>query len=190
MLFPGGYPSTAAPDSAAFKEWTDAASLGDGYQTGQGIRVLYAVNGEFNDWTYGDTLLKPRAFTWTPEVRTPNDDFYPPPSRIVPLAQENLRRCYMTAAIARAYVKIARATSAEGALDIGAVAHVSVRARNLGLDPATGLTATLVSLDPGVEVFSGPISYADLASRQSEDAISGAAFPVGTADTLTPGRIL
>jgi hypothetical protein len=191
MLFPWGYTSTAAPDSAAFKEWTDVASIGDGYQTGQSTRVLYAVNGEFNDWTYGDTLLKPRAFTWTPEVGNPNDDFYPPPSRIVPLAVENLRRCYFVAALAGPYVRVDRATFAEGPLDIGALEHLSVRARNLGLATAgPGLQATLISLDPGVEVFSGPVSYPDLGTRQSADPISGATFTVGTADTLTPGRIL
>ena len=191
MLFPWGYTSTAAPDSAAYQEWTDVASIGDGYQTGQSTRVLYAVNGEFNDWTYGDTLLKPRAFTWTPEVGNPNDDFYPPPSRIVPLAEENLRRCYVVAALAGAYVRIDRALFAEGPLDIGALEHLSVRARNLGLAPAgPGLQAMLISLDPGVEVFSGPVAYPDIATRQSADAISGATFTVGTADTLTPGRIL
>ncbi|MBI1798985.1 MAG: immune inhibitor A [Candidatus Eisenbacteria bacterium] len=191
MLYPWGYTPAGAPDSSAFQEWTDAASIGDGYQTGQGTRVLYEVNGEFNDWTYGDTLLKPRAFTWTPEVGNPNDDFYPPPSRIVPLAAENLRRCYTVAALAGAFVRIEHASWLEGELDIGALAHLAVRARNLGLAAAgPGLKATLISLDPGIGVFSGPIDYPTLPSRQSGDAISGATFVVASADTVTPGRVL
>jgi len=192
MLFPWGYTTIHTLDDDAFREWTDAASLGDGYQTGQAIPVLYAVNGEFNDWTYGDTLAKPRAFTWTPEVGNPNDDFYPPPSRIVPLAVENLRRCYFTAAIAGSFVRIESASFAGGSLGIGALQSLAVRARNLGLATAGPLLqARLISLDPGVEVFDGgPISYPGLGSRKSGDALGGAAFTVGTADTLTPGRML
>ena len=191
MLFPWGYTTTRALDDDAFKEWTDAASYNDGYQTGQSTNVLYSVNGEFNDWTYGDTLLKPRAFTWTPEIGNPDDDFYPPPSRILPLAEENLRRCYVVTALAGAYVRIERAAFAEGPLDIGALEHLSVRARNLGLaDAGPLLQATLVSKDPGVEVLSGPVSYPTISSRQSADALGGATFEVGTADTLTPGRPL
>jgi carboxypeptidase T len=191
MLYPWGYTPAGAPDSAAYQEWTDVASIGDGYQTGPSPRVLYTVNGEFNDWAYGDTLLKPRAFTWTPEIGNPNDDFYPPPSRILPLADENLRRCYFVAAIAGSYVRIERARISEGTLDIGALAHVEVRARNLGLaSTGAALQGTLVSLDPGIAVLSGPVAFPTLDSRQSGDAIAGATFTIGTADTLTPGRIL
>jgi carboxypeptidase T len=191
MLYPWGYTPAGAPDSAAFQEWTDVASIGDSYQTGPSPRVLYTVNGEFNDWAYGDTLLKPRAFTWTPEIGNPNDDFYPPPSRILPLADENLRRCYVVAALAGSFVRIERARISEGTLDIGALAHVEVRARNLGLAAVgAGLQGTLVSLDPGVAVLSGPVTYPALGSRQSGDAVAGATFAIGTADTLTPGRIL
>ncbi len=191
MLYPWGWTTVGAPDSAAFQEWTDAASIGDGYQTGPAPRVLYSVNGEFNDWTYGETVLKPRAYTWTPEVGNPNDFFYPPPSRIVPLAAENLRRCYVVAAIAGAYVRIDRARLSEGTLDIGGSAHVELRARNLGLATAgPGLEATLIPLDPGVSVTGGPVSFPDLTSRQSGDAIAGATFIVTAADTVTPGRIL
>ena len=41
--------------------------------SGAAPEVLYLVNGEFNDWCYGDTLAKPRAFTWTPEIGSEAD---------------------------------------------------------------------------------------------------------------------
>ena len=191
FLHPWGYQVNAAPDSSAFYEWDDEGTFGNGYDAGQSTRVLYEVNGEFNDWCYGDTLLKPRMFTWTPEAGSSNDGFWPPPSRMVPISQDNLRGCYLAAAIAGPYVRAQSYDVTEGAMPIGNYAHVTVRARNLGLAPTgASLNATLVSLDPGAEVLSGALSYPALGSRASGDAFSGGSFLVGTADTLTPGRLL
>ena len=61
-----------------------------------------------------------------------------------------------------------------------------MRARNLGLAPTgAGMQARLVSLDPGIEVMSGPLDYPTLGSRQSGDAIADGTFLLATADTIT-----
>lgn len=191
LVHPWGYAPLGTPDSAAFYEWDDVLTLGNGYQSGPAPRVLYSVNGDFNDWLYGDTLLKPRGFSWTPEIGGPDDGFWPPPSRILPLAQENLRACYAVAAMAGSWVQVERCDLAEGALNAGHLAHLAVRARNRGMAPtATGLTATLTALDPATEVLSGPVPYPVIGSRQSADASGGARFLVAAADTVTPGRLL
>src|SRR5262249_52857860 len=120
-----------------------------------------------------------------------NDGFWPPPSRIVPIAEENLRKCYTVAAIAGPYVRCERYGLTEPAMLIGNYAHVSVRARNIGLaSTGANLNATLVSLDPGAAVLRGAVGYPSPASRTSADANGGGTFLVGTADTLTPGRLL
>src|SRR5439155_2305214 len=108
------------------------------YLSGQAPAVLYEVNGEFNDWCYGDTLSKPRAFTWTPEIGGDNDDFWPPPSRIVPLAQEMLLPCYRVAALAGSYVVEDGVTVLEGAMNAGRPTNLVVKARNLGAQGTTG----------------------------------------------------
>ena len=87
------------------------------------------VNGEFNDWTYGETTIKPRAFTWTPEVGGPDDGFWPVPSRIVPIAVENLRHCYYVASIAGPYVRVERSNVIGGPLVAASSHWVTVRAR-------------------------------------------------------------
>ena len=102
---------------------------GNAYQTGQGPDILYPVNGEFNDWCYGDTIAKPRAYTWTPEVGQTSDDFWPPASRIVPLAAENLRACYFTTAIAGTFIQADGYSIGEGALNASYGAHLTVRAQ-------------------------------------------------------------
>src|SRR5262245_3866166 len=62
MIHPWGYTPQATPDSLKYYEWDDVMTLGNGYHSGQGIRVLYEVNGEFTDWCYGDTGLKPKMY--------------------------------------------------------------------------------------------------------------------------------
>jgi carboxypeptidase T len=191
FLHPWGYIAQATADSAAFDEWDDEATLGAAYAAGPGSRILYTTNGDFNDWTYGDTLAKPRCFTWTPEVGTQTDGFWPAPSRIVPLALENLRKCYTVVAIAGPYVRLERWTLAEGTLDAGHLAHLALRLRNRGLAAVpANLLATLVPLDDGVTVCGGAagLAYPALAARSSAEASDGGTFLLAAADTVTPGR--
>ncbi len=192
LLHPWGYTTTAPPDSNRFYEWEDDMSLGNGYLTGQVIRALYGTNGDFNDWAYGDVVNKPRAFTWTPEVGGPNDGFWPPPSRIVPLAEENLRLARYTAMIAGPYARVERADVVSGPLAAGSSHYVTLRARNKGVSGAAGpgLIATMSSLSAGASVFPGAIPYATLAPLTSADAASGNGLLVAVDDTVTAGRVL
>ena len=189
FLHPYGWTTAGTPDSMLFYEWDDEATWNVGYNSGPAPRILYSVNGEFSDWMYGDTLLKPRAFSWSPEVGSPDDDFWPPPSRIVPLADQCLRLCWSTVSIAGAHPRIGSASIAEGALNAGNVAHVSLRARNLGLAPtAAGLEAHLVALDDSTEVLQPTLTYSAIGSFQNGDPDAGATFVVAAHPALTPGH--
>ena len=138
FVHPWGWTTAGTPDSARFQAWSDEFTLTNGFVAGPGPRVLYAVNGEFSDWAYGDTLLKPRAFTWTPEVGGANDGFWPPPSRMAAISESVLRPCWQAAGIAGPWVRAARASLLEGALAAGGVAHLVVRARNIGASGQAG----------------------------------------------------
>ncbi len=193
FIHPWGYATLTPPDSMAFWEWNDEATRGSPYFAGEGPRILYATNGDFNDWTYGDTVARPRCYSWTPEIGTDADGFWPAPSRILPLARENLLKCYTVAAIAGPYVRLESSSLAGGELVAGLPTRLAVRARNLGLaaTPAN-LTATLSPLDAGAEVLPGgaTVLFPALPSLTSGDATDGAAFLVGASDTVTLGRML
>ena len=183
------YAPLATADSLKQFEWDDLLDQQNGWMAGGGPRVLYAANGEFSDWTYGDTLLKPRAFTWTPEVGDPHDGFWPRPSRMAPLAAEILDACWVVDGIAGPWVRAAGTSVVEGAWNAGQVAHLSVRARDVGATGTAGpgLTATLVALDPRAEVLGGPVAYPTLSPFTSGDPVGGATFAIAAADTVTPG---
>jgi carboxypeptidase T len=192
FVHPWGWTTVGTPDSARFQAWSDEFSLTNGFVAGPGPRILYAVNGEFSDWTYGDTLLKPRAFTWTPEVGGSDDGFWPPPSRMAAISETVLRPCWQVAGIAGPWVRVEHAELLEGSLAAGNAAHLVVRARNVGASgqAGPGLLATLTPLDAELFVRSGPLTYPALGSFASADADLGASFVVAASDTVTPGRLL
>jgi opacity protein-like surface antigen len=192
FVHPWGWTPLGTPDSLKFQTWSDEFAITNGFAAGPGPRILYAVNGEFSDWTYGDTLLKPRAFTWTPEVGSASDGFWPPPSRMTAISQSVLRPCYQVAGAAGPWVRVERASLLEGALAAGNLAHLVVRARNLGASgqAGPGLEASLTALDAGIEVSPGVVRYPALGSFESADPQAGGSFLVAAVDTVTPGRMV
>jgi hypothetical protein len=192
LMFPWSYTAQAADDSAAFKEWTDDMTLGNGYQSGQGTRILYPTNGEFTDWCYGETGLKPRIMAWTAELGGPTDLFWPPPSRILPIAEDGLRFCYYAASISGPYVRVETARVVEGSLNAGSVAHLEIRARNKGQSgqAGPGLLATLSSLSAGANVAAATAALPTLGPLESAGPSDLATFVVSADDTVTPGRLL
>jgi hypothetical protein len=192
FVHPWGWTTTGTPDSAKFQTWSDEFSIANGFVAGPGPRILYAVNGEFSDWTYGDTLLKPRAFTWTPEVGGANDGFWPAPSRMNAISESVLRPCWQAAGIAGPWVRAERSWFVEGALAAGNAARLVVRAKNTGASgqAGPGLVGTLTPIDPELSVWSGTVTYPALGSFAGADPDGGGSFYVAAVDTVTPGRML
>jgi carboxypeptidase T len=176
-----GYTAAATADSAWWYRWDDDATRDNAYQSGQSTRVLYAVSGEFNDWVYGDTLLKPRGYTWTPEIGDDDDGFWPPPSRMAPLALENLWRCDYTAALAGPFVQIESIA--------GLFSKLMITVTNVGLrDTGLPVHATLTPLSSGVTVLQAGIDLPAVPARTTRTGPD--AFTVALDDTVTPGRLI
>lgn len=89
LLYPWGYDGLYTPDDRFFVAIADSASSFNGYAPGPGW-MLYVANGVSYDWEYGEQTTKPMAFSFLPEVGSGTDGFWPDPSRITPLCQENL----------------------------------------------------------------------------------------------------
>ncbi|MDX1420000.1 MAG: M14 family zinc carboxypeptidase [Rubricoccaceae bacterium] len=87
LLFPWGYRVEYTPDHNLFVAASQRLTAANGYTYGIGPEILYPVNGDSDDWMYGEQTTKPKIFSFTPEV---GPSFWPSSSQIVPLAQENL----------------------------------------------------------------------------------------------------
>ena len=74
LMFPWSYTAQAADDSAAFKEWTDDMTLGNGYQSGQ---ARASSTRPMASSPTGATAKpgSPRIMAWTAELGGPTDLF-------------------------------------------------------------------------------------------------------------------
>ncbi|TKJ40106.1 hypothetical protein CEE37_10240 [candidate division LCP-89 bacterium B3_LCP] len=78
------------PEDALFAAISTTMIQWNGYPFGTGWQVLYEMNGEANDWMYGEQSEKPRILSWLFEV---GSSFWPAPSQIPGLVAENLQPC-------------------------------------------------------------------------------------------------
>jgi len=108
LLIPYGYNGqyTPAPDDAKYWLLTDSLRAFNGYTPGNAGELLYPVNGDAVDYSYGEQTEKNKIFALTTEVGGYNDGFWPPSSRIEPLCAENLGPNLYLFKAAGAYYKI------------------------------------------------------------------------------------
>ena len=93
MIFPWGYSDKDTEDSLAFRALAERLTVVNRYTWGTGRQTVnYISNGEADDWMYGDTAAHARIFAMTPEIGNGVDGFWALPSRIAPLAEENLEQ--------------------------------------------------------------------------------------------------
>ncbi|MDZ7360073.1 MAG: M14 family zinc carboxypeptidase [candidate division KSB1 bacterium] len=92
LIFPWGYIANFyTPDHSVFLAWGQDMTQFNNYVEGTANQTVgYTVNGEANDWLYGEQTLKGKVFGFTTEVGSGSDGFWPSQSRIIPLADENI----------------------------------------------------------------------------------------------------
>ncbi|MDZ7268593.1 MAG: M14 family zinc carboxypeptidase [candidate division KSB1 bacterium] len=87
MIYPWGYTAVKTPDHSTFVALADSLVAYNSYLPGLGIETVgYFVNGDSDDWLYGEQSLKTKILAFTPEVGT---QFHPDTSEIEQLIREN-----------------------------------------------------------------------------------------------------
>ena len=80
VIYPWGYVNQPTPDQSTFVAMAQRMTRVNGYEYGRPAELLYPVNGEANDWFYGDTVQKPRALSFVVEV---GEAFWQPDTNII-----------------------------------------------------------------------------------------------------------
>ncbi len=87
LIYPWGYIPQHTPDHASFVALADSMVAYHGYKAGLGVETVgYSVNGEADDWLYGEQTAKNKIFAMTPEV---GNAFHPDTTEIEKLILEN-----------------------------------------------------------------------------------------------------
>ncbi len=90
IIIPWGYQEGLhAPDDDFLRTSANFMASENGYTVGQGWEILYVVNGDANDWMYGEQVSKPKIMAYTQETGGGTDGFWPSQSRIIPLCEES-----------------------------------------------------------------------------------------------------
>lgn len=88
LIFPWNYLEGVNLADAAFLTMAEKLTEENHFWTGTAFQVLnYTVNGNADDWMFGETMTKPPIYAFTPEI---GPDFYPPSSEIVHLCKSVL----------------------------------------------------------------------------------------------------
>ncbi len=101
FLYPWGYIAEDTPDNPIFKAIADSVTARNGYDAGNvKSGTIYLVNGECDDWMYGEQQSKFKVFGFTPEVGTA---FHPDTTEIMPQILRNLQPNIYVALAAEKY---------------------------------------------------------------------------------------
>ncbi len=180
LIYPWGYINQPTADNEIFAEYSGDMTQFNNYTTGQAPAILYAVNGNTDDWMYGEQTTKPKILSMTPEVGSSSDGFWPPQSRIFPLAQENLFPNLYIAWVAGEYVTLNNVQFGQQYFNPGDVVSINFDLKNKGLSTAYNFNAVLTSLSPNATVNSGNVSFDSIAARSSVSSTSPFIVSIGS----------
>jgi hypothetical protein len=189
-LYPWGYIIPACPDSTFLIRMSEEMLAETGYTYGTGGDVLYTVNGDANDWMYGEQAAKPKAYSVTIEAGDENDGFWPVASRIVPLARQQFRANVIMAYAAGTWVHADTAgiATADGFWHPGNWADIAVRLRNDGVLPTTGgVTVSASTGTPGITVQDGACSWPAIAPGTAALPVGGDFIRLLASPSVIPG---
>ncbi|MBN2381920.1 immune inhibitor A [bacterium] len=156
-------PLDPVKDLILYNAWGSILTRINHYLYGDAISTVgYVVNGGADDWMYGDRSLRPKIISFTPEVGSEADYFWPPPSRIAPLALENIELNQLIAWLADEYCEISSTSwvfgdqNGNGYPDGNEDAYLTISGQSLGLEAASGLSVALSCDHPDV-VITNPL---------------------------------
>jgi hypothetical protein len=183
MLYSWSIPPPAwgyTPDNATFLALTETMQQWTGYTYGPAWEILYEVNGDANDWMYGEQNEKPKTLAWVFEVGA--STFWPSLSQIPGLINENINPSlflieqavnFVPTAVNLAYVNGVindAGGNNNGSLDPGESVTFVPTLRNNGWVTGTNVSAMLISSDPNITITAANSSYPDLPAHQQAAA--------------------
>jgi len=177
IIYPWGYiPSYQTNDSALFFADGSFITSGSKYRYGTCNEMLdYVSNGDSDDWMYGDTTTKPRAYAFTPEVGSISDGFYPPTSSILPDCRNNLVSNLNTASLLLPFATVA---GTDEKIWIQSSGYLHYTLQRLGFPDTATYTLQVLPLDSWLTVSAAPRVYTGLAMlQQVADSVSYSISP-------------
>jgi len=179
-----GYDQVFPANEADYVQLEALQTEVNGYEAGACYDLLYPANGGTFDYEHAVE----GTLSWTPELGNDFDGFWPPTSRIIPLAEENLLAFQRTALAAGAFVHVDSLTPTElgdgdGFFEPGESVAFAVELQNAGRASAA-VTASLSTTSALAAVTVPTHLFGSVASFSSDD--TGATPPTLQIDAGAP----
>ncbi|NWF50368.1 MAG: immune inhibitor A [Ignavibacteriaceae bacterium] len=178
-LYPWGYINQACPDEPTYIDFCIDMTSYNGFQYGTGGQILgYVSNGSSRDWLYGEQTVKNKIFGYTMEIGNSNDGFWPPQSRIFPIAQNSLKSNMYNTWVAGEYVLLKNPNFSQQYFNPGDFVQLTPLLVNKGLSDASDITVNLSSNSPYLNINasnSGPLS---ISARTEANVSSPLSFSI------------
>jgi len=159
LLSPWGYTSAPAPDNDILLAYAELMTRENNYTYGPGSTTIYPTNGGSDDWMYGEQETKNVIFSYTPEVGSSNDGFWPTVSRIIPLCQQQMWQNLTAARMVNHYGVVKElSTIVTEEIENHAVFELT----RLGLSDTETFTVSITALDEHIIEVGDPIAFDNL----------------------------
>ena len=185
LLYPWGYDFLATPDNDKFCAMSELMTSQNQYEFGISSIVIYRTNGDADDWMYGELSTKNKIYSFTPEVGSGGDGFYPAQDRIIELCKGTLSQNLYALKCLHNYVEVKPQKVSKEIT--AATGHLKFDFKKYGLE--TGNNEISISTNhPNISVLNsintGSLNIGDFATDSIGYQINGS-IPYGTSIDFT-----
>ena len=176
------------PDLSTLREIGAEMTRENGYEVGTGTETIgYGVNGDAVDWTYGTAGL----ISYTPEVGSYADNFWPSEDRVVPLCQGQVHSNKIFALVAGSdYIVHDRLFDNQFPTLEDTVA-ISLMIQNRGLTDSDGsVSLTINPLNDASLINSQTVIIQTIPSRTTDTTIIFLSVPSGSINGTKAGLVI
>ncbi len=175
-LMPYGYDATP-PDFEIYSEWASAFLSENNYTYGVTAQMLgYTSCGTTRDYLHSEGI-----YAWTPEID--GSGFWPPPSTIFDLVDENIRALYYQSWISGGYIDVQSHTQIGDALP-GASFEFVVEVKNVGVGASAQTVSVVLEASVPEVVVPTANDYGIVAARTKKDN-TGSPFTISIDPSFT-----
>ena len=173
------------PDLSTLREIGAEMTRANGYAVGTGMETIgYGVNGDAVDWTYGSAGL----LSYTPEVGSYADNFWPSEDRVVPLCQDQVHSNKVFALVAGSdYIVFDRLLDNQSP-ELEDIVAISLVIQNRGLTDSDGSVS--ISINPLNDISlinNETVTIQSLPSRMTDTTTILLSVPAGTINGTKAG---
>ena len=159
LLYTWGWTEDACEHDAVLFDYSVLMTQENGYTYGPGSTTIYPTNGGSDDWMYGEQTTKDAILSFTPEVGSGSDGFWPSTSRIIPLCQDQM---WQNISAARLVGKYAIVSDLSPVVIDEVIGYLPFDIKRLGLTNAESYTVSVQPLDDYLVSVGSPVIIENL----------------------------